>query len=206
MIAAGYRERDAGVEAVACRCEGTTELSGSTATLCKGLSLGCLGSCPARAMPTSGMTVDPDMSAVFPASDFNPFLDPAKFMQLLGRVDRRFKNALILVAIVPEGTEMRINHIPVTSFPISISIVNIIPRQTTAPVNMRVTGIENPMEAWHIQSALELKANGSYRHLQRRTASKFLRLAARCTSCRLKLLSANPLPALSRASVHLNLE
>ena len=206
MIAAGYIERDARVEAVACRCEGIAELGGATATLCKGLSLDFLESCPARAMPTSGMTVDPEMSAVFPTADFNPLIGPAKFIQLLGRVNRRFKNALILVAMVPEGTEMRINHTPVASFPTSINIVNIIPRQTTAPVNMRVTGIENPIEAWHIQSALELKANGSYQHLQRRTASKFLRLAVRCTSCRLTLLSASPAPALSRASVQWGLE
>lgn len=149
-IEAGYRERDFVVEVFTCGGVGITELTSCAEALCEGLSLDCLGALSppvVRAMQTSGIAFDPGSSAVFRASDLKPFTDLANPKQLHFGTFKWARNAVIFVAIVPEGAAMRMSHMPVTSFPISIKIVKTMPRQTTAPVNMRVTGIENPIEA-----------------------------------------------------------
>ena len=148
-IEAGYRERDHVIEAVTCGVVVITELRGCAETLCKGLSLDRLGPLSVvGAMQTSGTAFDPGSSAVFLASDFEPFADLASPRQLDSDILEWCRNALIFVAMVSEGAAMRMSHMPVTSFPMSIKIVKTMPRQTTAEVNMRVTGIENPIEAY----------------------------------------------------------
>ncbi len=147
---AGYRERDFIVAAVACEAVETTELTVYSAALCEALSLDCLVSCSpsvARAMPTAGMVFDSGLIAVFPAPNLKHLADLTSAVQLHCGIIKRFESALIFVAIVPERAGIRTSHMAVTSFPISIKIVNMTPRQITAPVNMCVTGIEKPIEA-----------------------------------------------------------
>ena len=98
-------------------------------------------------MPTSGTAFGPDQSALLLAPDWKHLTDLIKLIQPHCGAMKSFDKALIFVAIVPEGAVMRMSHMPVTSFPISIKIVKTIPRQSTAPLNMRVIGIEKPIEA-----------------------------------------------------------
>ena len=98
-------------------------------------------------MPELGTTFGPDQSALLLAPDWKDLTGFIKLIQLDCGAIKSFDKALIFVAIVPEGAAMRMSHMPVTSFPISIKIVKTIPRQTTAPLNMRVIGIEKPIEA-----------------------------------------------------------
>ena len=69
---------------------------------------------------------------------------------------------LIFLILVPTGAAVRMSHPPVTSFPRSISIVKTMPRQTTPPLNKRVIGIENPIEACYLQLESRAAASGSY--------------------------------------------
>lgn len=98
-------------------------------------------------MPTLGTTFSPDLSTLLVGPDWKHLTGLIIFIQLHCGAMKSSVKALIFVAIVSEGAAMRMSHMPVTSFPISIKIVNTIPRQNTAPVNMRVIGIEKPIEA-----------------------------------------------------------
>lgn len=150
MIEAGYSERDFVVETIDSGAVGITELSGCEETLCGHLSMDCLGlrsPSVVRARGTSGIAFDPVSAAVLPASDLYPFRRLANPKQLHCGIFKCFRTPLISVAVVRGGTAIRMSQMPVKSFPMSIKIVNTMPRQRTVPVNMRVTGIENPIEA-----------------------------------------------------------
>lgn len=149
-IEAGYKERDLVIEAVTCGGSLITQLRGCAEVLCEGLSLDCRGRFSphvVRVMQTSGIAFDPEFSAVFIASDLELVADLASPKQLHCGTLKRIRNALISVAVLSEGTAMRMSQMPVTSFPMRIKIVKTRPRQTTAPANMRVIGIETPIEA-----------------------------------------------------------
>ena len=122
--------------------------------LCEGLSLDCLESRTPSVLTAkfaADVPFDPGSSGMFRVSGLEAFAGLANPKQLRCDTFKWFRIALVFVAIVPEGAVMRMSHTPVASFPMSIKVVKTIPRQTTAPVNMRVTGIENPIEALHSQ-------------------------------------------------------
>ena len=149
-MAAGYKERDFVIAAESCGGVGTAESSGCVEALCECLSLVCFGHCSpsvARAIPTSGAAFDPELSAEFLVPDLKRPADFVKLMQLHCSTIKRSKSALGFVARLPEGAVMRMSHNPVPNFPISIKVVKTMPRQTTAPVNILVTGIEKPIDA-----------------------------------------------------------
>lgn len=148
-IEAGYSEHDFVIEAVACGVVEFVELGSCGEPFCTGRSLDCLNTrspSMVRARFTSGIAFDHGSSAVFLASDLQSFVDLANPKQLYCAIFKVVRNALIFVGVVPEGTAMRISHMPVISFPMSIKIVKTMPRQTT-PVNMRVIETENAIEA-----------------------------------------------------------
>ena len=141
-IAAGYKERDFAIEAVACGGVGVRELSSCSGTFCE-----CLSRPPsvARGILALGKAFDSELSVEFLVPVLQLCAEFVKFKQLHRGTVKHLADILIVVVI--EGIAMRMRHIPVISFPISINTENTMPRQTTAPLNMRVTGIEKPMEA-----------------------------------------------------------
>ena len=133
--------------------------------------------------------------------DLEPFVILSNPKQLSSSGSKRPKSALIFLILVPSGAAIRTSHTPVTSFPRSISIVKTMPRQTTSPLNKRLIGIENPIEAYYLQLAPRVATSGSYQYSQRRTPSRLLQQAAECTSYRSILRSKSFRPALSQGAV-----
>lgn len=150
MIDAGYRERGLVVETVACGLVDFVELGGCGEVLCEDLSLDCLGPRTPSALTAkfaSDVSFDPGLLGMFLVSGLEPSAGLTNPKQLHCDTFKWLRTALIFVAMVPEGAPMRMSHMPVASFPMSIKVVKTTPRQSTAPVNMRLTGIEKPIEA-----------------------------------------------------------
>ena len=149
-MAVGYRKRISIVEALACGGVQIAEFGSCTEALCENLSLDCLGHCSlsvASAMLALGMAFDPEPLAVFLSPEMEHSADLPRSKQFSCRAIECLNSALAFVAMVPEGTAMLMRHVPLGSFPVSIKIVQTMPRQTTAPLNMRVVGTEKPIEA-----------------------------------------------------------
>ena len=98
-------------------------------------------------MRTPGIALGPGSLVVLLVSELKTFANTGNLKQFHCDTFKCLRNALILVVIMPKGAATRMSQMPVTSFPMSIRIVKTMPRQITAPVNMLVTGIENPIEA-----------------------------------------------------------